>query len=91
MDLKNYKHIGFTKSHLVNKKYDAILKNKITKQIKLIPFGSANYEQYRDSTGLNLYSHLDHNDTKRKDLYYKRHNINYGKFTPDYFSKKYLW
>ncbi len=86
-----YKLLGFEKSHLKSKKYNAILENKITGHIKKVPFGSIYYQQYKDSTGLNLYSHLDHNDKKRRELYYKRHNKDYAKFSPDYFSKKYLW
>ncbi len=87
----NFKLLGFEKSHLKNKKYNAILQNKITGHIKKVPFGSVYYQQYKDSTGLKLYSHLDHNDKKRRELYYKRHNKDYPKFSPDYFSKKYLW
>ncbi len=89
--MNNYVHIGFTKSLTKNKKYDAILKNKETGQIKKIPFGQLPYEHYKDSTGLNLYSHLDHLNEKRRELYYKRHNKQYPKFSADYFSKKYLW
>lgn len=89
--MSDYKHIGFTKSHLEKKKYDAILKNKITNKIKLVPFGSINYQQYKDVTGLNLYTHLNHLDKRRRDNYYKRHNIDFKKYSPDFFSKKYLW
>lgn len=91
MESNNYIHIGFTKSHIKNKKYDAILKNKFTGQIKKVPFGDQRFQHYRDSTGLNLYSHLNHLDKKRRDLYYKRHNKDYPKFSADYFSKRFLW
>jgi len=73
------------KSNRQNKKYMAILENKTT-----VHFGDNRYKQYRDTTKLKIYSHLDHNDTKRKELYYKRH----GKalpYSPKYFSHKYLW
>ena len=33
-----------------------------------VHFGDNRYEQYRDSTPLKLYSHLDHNDNTRKGL-----------------------
>ncbi len=85
------KLIGFSKSHLENKKYDAILVNKNSKKIKLVPFGSSSHQQYRDSTGLNLYSHLDHLDEKRKENYFKRFGKDAKKYTPKYFSHKYLW
>lgn len=82
------KLLGFEKGKYP-KKYNAILEEN-GKQ-KKIGFGHQNYEQYKDSTGLNLYTDLNHLDTKRRDLYYKRHNKNYPKYSADYFSKKYLW
>jgi hypothetical protein len=38
-----------------------------------VHFGDNRYQQYRDSTSLKLYKHLDHNDEKRKKAYYDRH------------------
>jgi hypothetical protein len=35
------------------------------------------YQQYKDRTPLKLYSNLDHNDPKRRELYYKRHPKDY--------------
>ena len=84
------KLLRFEKSSNKNKKYDAILKDS-EGQIKKVSFGSINYQHYKDTTPLKLYSNLDHLDKKRKDLYYKRHNINYPKYSSDYFSKTYLW
>lgn len=81
--------IGFEKSHLENKKYNAILDDNGT--IKKIPFGSRYHQHFKDTTGLNLYSHLDHNDELRKKRYFARHKKNYPKFSADYFSKRYLW
>lgn len=89
--MNNYTHIGFTKSLTKNKKYDAILKNKQTGEIKKIPFGDARYAQYRDSTGLDLYSHLDHLDEKRKKNYYSRHGIKADKYSSKWFSHRFLW
>jgi hypothetical protein len=83
------KLLSFEKSHLKDKKYNAILENN--GQIKKIPFGSSKYQHFKDTTGLNLYSHLDHNDELRKKRYFARHNKNYPKFSADYFSKRYLW
>lgn len=83
------KLLGFEKSHLKDKKYNAILENN--GQIKKIAFGQLPYQHYKDTTGLNLYSHLNHLDKQRRELYYKRHNKKYPKYSADYFSKKYLW
>ena len=89
---ENYKLKGFEKSHLKQKKYDAILENKITKKIKKIPFGDKSYEQYKDSTGLDLYSHLNQNDKERRKNYLSRHAKDKdNKFSSGYFSAKYLW
>jgi len=89
--MNNYTHIGFTKSLTKNKKYDAILKNKQTGQIKKVPFGDSRYQHYRDSTNLKLYSYLDHLDEKRKKNYYLRHGKQADKFSPKWFSHRFLW
>jgi hypothetical protein len=89
--MNNYVHIGFTKSLTKNKKYDAILKNKKTGQIKIVPFGQLPYEHYKDTTGLNLYSHLNHLDEKRKKNYYSRHGKQADKYSAKWFSHRYLW
>ena len=65
-------NIIFKKSSNKSKKYTAILPDG-----KKIHFGAAGYQHYRDDTPLKLYSNLNHLDTKRRDLYYKRHNIDY--------------
>ncbi len=36
----------------------------------IVHFGNPQYEQYKDKTG--IWSHLDHNDKKRRDSYLKR-------------------
>jgi hypothetical protein len=88
----DYSFIGFRKSLTKNKKYDAILSNKITKKVKYISFGDTRFKQYRDSTGLGLYSKKDTNDKKRRDLYLKRHSgEDKNKYSSGYFSIKYLW
>lgn len=75
------------------KKYDAILSNG-----RIVSFGGIKesgepYDQYKDLTPLKAYRKFDHNDKKRKQLYYKRHGPidNKNKYTADWFSKKYLW
>ena len=67
---------------------------------KLINFGAKDMEQYKDSTGLGLYSHLDHNDPERKRRYLLRakgiknkeglRTWNNPEFA-NYYSVKYLW
>lgn len=90
--MENYKFIGFQESRRKNKKYDAILRNEKTLKYKYVPFGDKRYEQYKDNTGLNIYSHLDHNDKMRRKNYRKRHyKTHFKKFSPSYFSWHYLW
>jgi hypothetical protein len=97
LNKKEYGLIGFEKSNRKNKKYNAILikldKSKDTKQKKIIPFGDLRYQQYKDSTYLNLYSHLNHNDENRRRLYILRHkkDIKNGFWSAGYFSMFYLW
>ena len=71
-----------------NKKYSVYVKNEKGKP-KLIHFGSALHQHYKDKIG--EYSHLDHNDKKRRALYYARHGKATSKDTAKYFSHKYLW
>ena len=90
---KEYKLLRFEKSKARNKKYTAIIENKKTGKIKKINFGDSRYEHYKDSTGLNIYSNLDHNDSKRRKRYRERHKIHLDKsfYSPAYFSWFYLW
>jgi hypothetical protein len=88
----NYKLINFRKSKTKNKKYDAILMDKKTNKLKYVPFGDVRYQQYKDATGLNIYSNKDTMDIKRRDLYRKRHaGEEKNKFSSGYFSYYYLW
>lgn len=91
--MKDYKFVKFQKSNTKGKKYDAIIENKKTGQTATLPFGSSEYEQYKDSTGLGLYSDKDHNDKMRRTLYRKRHEVflKPDMYSPSYFSYKYLW
>jgi hypothetical protein len=75
-----------------NYKYTAIIKDK------KVNFGDKRYEHYHDKIG--LYSHLDHNDKKRRASYRKRHSAILTKdgkkaisikYSPAWFSYKYLW
>ncbi len=75
------------KSKAKNKKYSVYVMKDGKK--KLIHFGDSRYSQYKDKLG--EYSNLDHNDKKRRDLYYKRHGKATSKDSAKYFSHKYLW
>lgn len=56
------------------KKYTAFVKNNKTDKIRKIHFGDRRYQQYKDRTGLKLYSHKDHNTRKRMQNYFSRHS-----------------
>ena len=85
--------LRFEKSNRKNKKYMVFYN-------KWIHFGDKRYSHYRDSTPLKLYSHLDHNDIKRRNAYLKRAkgikdknvNLTYlDKNSPNYYAVKFLW
>lgn len=92
MVLKNLR-----KSTRKNKKYMIdLIDHKTGKKKRTIHFGAIKkdgtpYEQFKDSTGLGLYSKYDHNDKERKARYYKRHKRKYGRYSADALSKRYLW
>ena len=70
-----------------NKKYSVYVMKDGKK--KLIHFGDSRYEQFFDKLG--HYKNLNHNDKKRKDLYYKRHGQTNDKNTAKYWSHRILW
>jgi hypothetical protein len=91
---KDYKFIKFIRSSNNQKKYDAILENKSTGRRKKISFGQRGASQYRDSTGLKLYSNFDNNDIDRKKAYRARHEGEgepNRKYSAGWFSWNYLW
>lgn len=57
----------------------------------LLSFGALAYEQFRDSTPLKAYKHLDHMDKERQRLYFARHGRTTDKSSAKYWSNKYLW
>ena len=96
----------FEKSKKEGKKYDAILarrtpssspKGDDTNREVRIPFGDKDYGQYRDTTNLKLYSHLDHFDVKRRTAYKIRHAKDVKRdaagamYSPGYFALSVLW
>jgi hypothetical protein len=84
---------------------------KFKKYVALLPdgrkvhFGDKRYQQFKDSTGLGLYSHLDHGNKKRRENYFSRHSagikdkkkaIDYewkksGEITAKLLSHQFLW
>ena len=91
LPFKDWDLEGFEKGR-GHKKYNAILINSKTDKVRKIPFGDNRYEHFKDSTGEGVWSHLDHNDKKRRDNYRKRHKgDNLDCFSPGYFSWCYLW
>ena len=57
-----------------------------------LKFGHKKYEQYKDSTVLGAYSHLDHNDETRRESHRKRHAKEKDvKFSSGWFSYHYMW
>ena len=89
---EQFRFIKFERSHLPNKKYNAIIEDVKTRRKQRVPFGQNGAEQYKDSTGLKLYSHLDHNDLKRRTNYLARHEkTRHKKFSPSWFSSVFLW
>jgi hypothetical protein len=83
----DYLFIRYEITSTKNKKYDAVLRNKKTNKEKKISFGDLRYQQFKDRTGLNLYSHLDHNDPQRRRSYSMRHakDREYNGLSQNYF------
>jgi hypothetical protein len=89
-----YKPFKSTRKH---KKYDIYVLDNNNKK-KKISFGDTKYQHYFDKLG--KYSHLNHNDKKRRESYRRRARgiKNYSgqltfklKHSPNYYAYKYLW
>jgi len=78
--MEKYKPIKSTRK---NKKYMVLTDSGI------VHFGARGMSQFKDKIG--LYSDLDSNDKKKRELYYKRHGKSAKKDSAKYFSHKYLW
>lgn len=72
------------------KKYRVVISDK-GKKIKTVQFGDRRYGQYKDKTSLKLYSKKNTLDPKRRKAYYARHGKTATKWSPKWFSHKYLW
>ena len=94
---RDYSFVRFVKSNRKDKKYKAILKNKKTGREVGVHFGAIKqdgtpYEQYKDSTGLGLYTKYNHNDKQRQQRYRTRHHKdNLTDYTAGHFSYYFLW
>jgi len=86
--------IEFSKSKVKNKKY-AVKYNG-----KTINFGDSRMEQYKDSTGLGLYTSKNHLDPVRRKSYLarakgiknKKGELTWkDKASANYYSVRYLW
>jgi len=88
-----YRELDIIKARDTKKKYTAIVQDNQGKKY-YIDFGDSSKGHYRDDTKLKHYSHLDLcytnygqqmlNDFKEKNNFIK-------KFSPLYFTAKYLW
>lgn len=84
--------VRFEKSKKKDKKVQAILKNKKTGAVKILPFGQAGSSTYHNLTKIG--NDPIHQDLKRREAYRRRH---YGegsasrKWSPGYLSWWYLW
>jgi hypothetical protein len=85
----------FSVSTRKHKKYSVV-----TPKGKVVHFGSRTNFQYKDTTGLRAYSHLDHLDPVRKRNYRRRARgirnrrgkaVYRDKESPAYYSYNFLW
>lgn len=85
----------FKESTMKNKKY--MVK---TPSGRWIHFGAREMEHFRDSTGLGLFTHLNHGDKERRRRYLarakgikdKNGNLTWNNpESPNYYSIRYLW
>ena len=94
---RDYKFVKFQRSTNPKKKYDAVLKNKETGREVLVRFGDKSLPQYKDTTGLGLYSKKDTLDKNKRRQFRARFSAtkqtadfkNY--YSPMYFSWTRLW
>ena len=75
------------KSKAKNKKYSVYVKQN--SKTKLIHFGDKRYKHYKDKIG--LYSHLDHNNEKKRKSCHSRFGRANDKNIAKYLSHKNLW
>ena len=94
---REYKFVKFERSTNPKKKYDAVLKHKETGREVRVRFGDKSLPQYKDTTGLGLYSKKDTLDKNKRRQFRARFSgtkqtadfKNY--YSPMYFSWNKLW
>ena len=92
IEADRFRFIKFQKARDPKKKYDAIIEDVKTRRRQTVPFGDVRFQQFSDSTGLKLYSRLDHNDEKRRQNYLARHEkTRHKKWSPSWWSSVFLW
>ena len=99
------KLVSIERSPRAQKKYRATIFNPERQRVRHIDFGASAYEQFKDSTGLGLYTKANHGDAKRRRAYFQRHSAvrtkreaiakerekSGGLYTPKLLSHEYLW
>ena len=84
----------FKKSTRKGKKYMVKVNNK------WVHFGASSMQQFKDTTGLGLYTHLNHGDKERRKRYLarakgikdKNGNLTWkNPESPNYYAVRYLW
>jgi hypothetical protein len=83
----------FKPAACADKKYTAVLKERISDRTVEIDFGRPGFKQFQDVTGLGLYSHLDHKSAERRQKFRDRcaKFVQADVYTPGYFSYHFLW
>ena len=89
----NWNFAGIMDTASTNYKYEVILQNKATDSLAFIKFGRTNQLHYRDTTGLNTYAYMNHNnlEKRRRFILDKTFDIRAGYFNETYFEMKYLY
>lgn len=86
------KLLKIQKSKKPTKKYTAILLDSNTGRKKKVHFGSSINNHYKDSTGLGAWSHKNHLDKKKRANFKKRfERYRHNKYSPAWFSDRFLW
>lgn len=97
--------VKFMRGTSKDKKYTAVVENRVTKKHRRISFGAVGYQQYKDRTPLKLYSRHDHGEHKRMENYFSRHSGTKNRadairkeihksgsyYNPKILSHQYLW
>ena len=91
--INNFIYRGIMNANDLEHKYVAILMNLTTEKIVTVPFGHIYNTHYRDTTGLNSYSHLDSNNLDHRTTFILENQLllRGGYYSSIYFEMKYLY